>query len=89
MSCGAPAWLLLLLLPAAAAAPPTDLSPTETAAALAAIGYGVDRENPAHPTTRSALWSFRRHWCADTLDRPYNSRMAGMLKAVAEAIKKT
>lgn len=70
-------------------APPADLSPSEIAAALATIGYRTDSADPAHPECRSALWSFRRHWCPDTLDRPLDSAMAGVLRAVADVIKKT
>ena len=68
---------------------PARLSDAAVADALAAIGYRVGGADPGDPATRAALWSFRRHWCPDTFDQPFDDRMAGMLKAVAEGFEKT
>ncbi len=65
------------------------LSDGAVAATLATIGYRIDPGDPYGPVTRAALWSFRRHWCPEGLDRPFDARMSAMLKAVAEGIKKT
>ena len=65
------------------------LSDTAIAAALATIGYRVEITDLADPVTRAALWSFRRHWCPGALQRPEIQPVAGMLKAVADAVKKT
>ncbi len=70
-------------------AAPAALSGAEIVAALGAIGYRTEGPDAAHPANRAALSAFRRHWCPGTLERPFEGRMAGMLKAVAGAIKKT
>lgn len=67
----------------------TVLTGAGIVAALAAIGYRTEGSDPAHPANRAALSAFRRHWCPDTLEMPFDGRMAGMLKAVADAVKKT
>lgn len=68
---------------------PTDLDPAAAMEALAAIGYRIESPDPGHPGSRAALSAFRRHWCPDTLLRPFDRAMAGMLEAVAAAVKKT
>lgn len=74
------------LWPEAAAA---DLSPEERVEALAAIGYRTEGRDPGHPTNRSALFAFRRHWCPGTLKRQFDSHMAGVLVSILAEIKKT
>lgn len=68
---------------------PASLSGRAVVEALATVGYRTGEPDPAHPVNRAALAAFRRHWCPGTLDQPSENRMAGMLKAVVGAIKKT
>jgi len=66
-----------------------DLSDAEVAEALADIGYRIESPDSAHPATRAALSAFRRRWCPATLGATFDRDIAGMLKAVANAVKKT
>jgi len=68
---------------------PATLSGAAAVAALATIGYRTEGDDPAAPVNRAALGAFRRHWCPGALQRPEIQPVAGMLKAVADAVKKT
>lgn len=70
-------------------AEPCELPGAAIVEALASIGYRTETMESGHPANRAALSAFRRHWCPDTVGRPFDLGMAGMLKAVADAIKKT
>ncbi len=69
--------------------PPARLDGPATVAALAAIGYRTEGDDPAAPANRSALAAFCRHWCPEALESPGNRPPGAMLKAVAAAAKKT
>jgi len=68
---------------------PAGLSDAAVVEALAGIGYRTESLDCGDPANRAALSAFRRHWCPDTLDRPFDRAMAGRLKALADTIKKT
>lgn len=74
---------------------PSDPSPEEarsgpaTVAALAAIGYRTEGDDPEAPANRAALAAFCRHWCPQGLRNPAGNRVAGLLVSIAAEIKKT
>ncbi|HEY9566706.1 MAG TPA: hypothetical protein VIR38_01340, partial [Thalassobaculum sp.] len=68
---------------------PAALSDDAVREALASIGYRTVAAGSGHPANRAALSAFRRHWCPDTLGRPFDPAVAGMLRAVADATEKT
>lgn len=70
-------------------AAPADLSPGALVAALATIGYRTEGADPGHPTNRSALSAFRRHWCPDSLGKPFDRRLASVLASTSNEFKKT
>lgn len=68
---------------------PAALSGAATLAALAAIGYRTEGDDPNTPANRAALAAFCRHWCPQGLQDPTGTRVAGTLVSIVAEIKKT